>query len=222
MRTHNLGDVVLTLTALSCVIAVAFVVRREMAPPPGAPTSPAPVSIRGGARIAAAGHVSGALRGAVRLVEFSDFQCPFCARMQPTLQELLKRHPGEVAIIYRHYPLAIHYAAFPAAIAAECASDQGRFDDYARLLFQKQDSLGQISWERLASAVGISDPARFRACRADSHARTRVDADVAAGTSIGIHGTPAIVFEDRMIVGAISLDSLESFVHLAGRPPTGP
>lgn len=220
MKKNSLGDIVLGLAAFICVLAVAFVVRRELSTPQPAAMSNAPKSIQNGAAIAAIGHVSGSPEAPVRLVEFSDFQCPFCARMQQTFQELISRHPGQVAIVFRHYPLSIHYSAFPASIAAECAADQGRFDAYAKLLFQKQDSLGLISWEQLAKQAGIPDTSRFRVCRADPRVRARVQADVSAGASVGIHGTPAIIYGDQMIVGAISIDTLEAFVHLAGRRPT--
>src|SRR5690606_14908791 len=79
----------------------------------------------------------------VTIVEFSDFQCPFCSRAQPTLLELQKRYPSDVRIVFRHLPLDFHNQAFDAAVAAEAAHEQGRFDTYHRLLFENQKALSR-------------------------------------------------------------------------------
>lgn len=90
------------------------------------------------------GHWLGASGAKIKLVEFSDFQCPFCLKLDGILQELLSRHPGDVAILYRQFPLSIHRFARQAAIASECAADQHEFPGFASLLFAKHDSVGTL------------------------------------------------------------------------------
>lgn len=153
---------------------------------------------------------------AIRLIEFSDFQCPFCRRLHQTLGALRARHP-EVAVVYRHFPLAIHDQALPSAIAAECAGSQGRFEAYARLLFEKQDSLREGVFDRLAREAGVSDSARFAACRATRAPMATISRDIEAGEQLQIVGTPVLIIGDTVLVGAAPDSVLESRLSAALR-----
>lgn len=166
------------------------------------------------------GHFIGDGQASDVLVAFSDFQCPFCQRLDFSLRELQARRPGLVSIRYRHFPLAGHTEAFAAAVASECASEAGRFTAYTRVLFEKQDSIGQISWSEFAVRAGVSDTIAFGRCRGQPEPAEAVRRDIAVGRSLGLEGTPAIIVRGRLIVGAVSTDTLEAFLLAArgGKP----
>jgi protein-disulfide isomerase len=176
---------------------------------------PAVRQVPNAARFGQMGNVIGRNDAPIRLIEFSDFQCPFCRQLQTTLRQLQVRHPETVAIIYRHYPLAGHGLAYPGAIAAECAAAQGRFGEFVDLVFDQQDSLGRQSWGELAIRAGVRDSAMFQSCRRDASIKRRIDADIAAGRELQIAGTPALIVGTRLIFGALSLDTLERLLGLS-------
>jgi protein-disulfide isomerase len=165
--------------------------------------------------LANGGHFIGSGHASDVLITFSDFQCPFCQRLDASLRELQARRPGLVSIRYRHFPLAGHTEAFAAAVASECASETGRFSEYAKVLFEKQDSIGRISWNDFAVRAGVSDTITFSRCRQRSQPAEAVRRDIAVGRSLGLEGTPAIIIHGRLIVGAVSADTLEALVLAA-------
>ncbi|HVE77753.1 MAG TPA: thioredoxin domain-containing protein [Gemmatimonadaceae bacterium] len=198
----------------AAVLGVATLVRSDRSAPAGAaaPAPAGPQVVENGAALAATGNVLGSPRAPVRVVEFSDFQCPYCRTLSVTLDSLRERHPEQVAIVFRHFPLPTHPYAEAAAIAAECAGAQGRFDAYQRLLFDRQEAIGTLSWERLAAETGVADTAEFRACRAGSWARTRVAEDAAAARAARLTGTPTMLLGDQAVTGAVSLETLEAWI----------
>jgi protein-disulfide isomerase len=109
--------------------------------------------------------------------------------------------------------------AYAAAVASECASFQGRFEPFADLLFETQDSVQQLGLAEIGRRVGIVDLEAFKECEEGSDSKRRVDADIAAGISIGISGTPGIVLGRRMIVGAAPVDTILAFIREAGLQP---
>ncbi len=129
----------------------------------------------------------------VMVLEFSDYQCPFCNRVQATLSELRKTYQGKVVFGYRHTPLAFHEEADEAAIAAECARDQGDFEKYHETLFNNYKNLNIDDLIKYAKKTGISDLKRFQSCLAAEKYRGRVENDQKAATKIGIRGTPGFV-----------------------------
>jgi protein-disulfide isomerase len=143
------------------------------------------------------------------LVEFSDFQCPFCASTAAAVRNVQKKFGGRVRIVYRHFPLRIHAAAIPAAIAAECARMQGRFWPYHDALFAHQDRLETLPWMQLAAAVHVPKLDAFAGCLASDTARRAVRADVLAGRQLGIEATPALLINDSLVVGGQTSAGLE-------------
>ena len=97
----------------------------------------------------------------VTVVEFSDFQCPFCARSLPLLKQVADKYPDQVRIVYKHFPLNFHAQARPAAIAAIAAQEQGRFWEYHDVLFENIQKLGTADWDGFAKEAGL-DVARFK------------------------------------------------------------
>jgi protein-disulfide isomerase len=149
----------------------------------------------------------GAADAPVKLVEFSDFHCPFCKRAQGTLQELLKRYPGKLSLVYRDFPLdQLHPQARRAAEAARCANDQGKFWEYHDLLFEQPPQATSESLQQHAAHIGL-DIAVFDRCLSSRAHSDAVQRDIDEGTRLGITGTPAFFINGRRLVGAQPLDA---------------
>ena len=132
----------------------------------------------------------------VRLVEFSDYQCPYCKQNHQEIVALLRRD-SSIGVGYRHFPLANHTAAMGAARAAVCAESQGRFAEMHARLFTTELWQADTNWLREAVAAGVRDTLVFRACLGDSATATRIDTDIALGRSLGVEGTPTF-FSSRL------------------------
>jgi protein-disulfide isomerase len=149
----------------------------------------------------------------ITIMEFSDFQCPFCARAAAVIDSERARHIGLIRVQFRHFPLRnIHPFAFAAAIGAECAAEQNAFESYYHVLFHEQGMLGVTPWTTLAERAGIADTAAFSRCLSDGEVRARVDADIAAGRGIQIRGTPTIIVGRTLLDGAPSMELLDSIL----------
>jgi protein-disulfide isomerase len=147
----------------------------------------------------------------IELVEFSDFQCPFCYRAHPTVKQVMDTYGGKVRFVYRNYPLPNHPNARPAAEAAQCANEQGQFWPYHDRLFADQTKLSDADLKASAAALGM-DAGKFNAC-VDSHKyKERVDADTQAGNEAGVNGTPAFFINGRLLSGAQPFDEFKKII----------
>jgi len=145
--------------------------------------------------------------------EFSDFQCPFCARVQPVLRQVLDTYKGKVAIRFIHWPQeAIHPYARDAANAAECAAEQGRFAAMHDALFQRQDSIGHWRWTEYAVRAGVNDSARFIACVTSRVYDDRIAQGSALAARFGARGTPFFLVNDRVVDGAQPFAVFDSLI----------
>ena len=142
------------------------------------------------------------------LVEFSDFQCPYCSRAKDTLDELLKLYQDNFAIVYKHFPLPFHEQAMPAAIAAVAAGQQGKFWEMHDKLFANQEKLDEASLAKYAQEIGLDVP-KFKAALASPETRAVVEADVKQAKQFGVEGTPSFFVNGRMFSGAYPLDSFK-------------
>jgi protein-disulfide isomerase len=205
-------DSMLTWILAACAITVTiFVLRRELRPPVDQNAAREPVEVKDWRKYAAGEKRVGPINAPVTIVEFSDFQCPFCSQLFRSLNELRQIRGTDFAIVYRNFPLPIHPEARSAAIAAECAAADGRFAAYHDFLFQHQDSLGTIPWTTVAARVGVADTAGFRNCLTSSKAARALREDSVAGAELNITGTPTIIVNGWMVAGArpkLALDSL--------------
>jgi protein-disulfide isomerase len=149
----------------------------------------------------------GAADAPVTIVEFSEFQCPFCNRAQPTLKQILERYPGKVKLVHRDFPIdSLHPRARPAAEAARCAQDQGKFWDYHDLLFASFPQAAPDDLQRLARQVGL-DMTKFESCLSGGMHKTTVQRDIEEGTRLGVTGTPAFFINGRALTGAQPLQA---------------
>jgi protein-disulfide isomerase len=163
-------------------------------------------------KVAAAGRpAKGPADAPVEVVEFSDFQCPFCQRANPTVQQVLSTYGDRIHFVYRHYPLPNHPDARPAAEAAACADEQGRFWPYHDRLFANPSKLSRTDLKQHAAELGL-DAARFDAC-VDGHKSAEVvDADIKEANSTGMGGTPAFFINGRSLDGAQPFDAFKRII----------
>jgi protein-disulfide isomerase len=141
------------------------------------------------------------------IVLFSDFQCPFCGRVEPSLSELERAFPGQVRVVWKHQPLPMHPQAMPAALAAEAAREQGKFWPMHAKLFSDQRALAPEVYARYAKEIGL-DVRRFEQAMSARRGETRVLADQKLAGEVGASGTPTMFFNCRQVVGAQPLERL--------------
>lgn len=134
-------------------------------------------------------HVQGKDDATVTIVEYSDYQCPFCSRFHPTVKAVSEAYGDKVRWIYRHFPLSFHPEAKPAAEAAECAGEQGKFWEYSDKLFANQSTLGSELYTKLASELGLNT-SKFESCLSSDKYLSHIDEDATGGAAAGVSGTP--------------------------------
>lgn len=143
----------------------------------------------------------------VIIVEFSDFQCPTCARVEPTIHQLLDVYKGKVRFIYKYFPLKMHRNAMPAARAADCAADQKQFWPYHDRLFDTQLAWATLtdpttSFMAMAEETKLDIP-KFTACYADVTRTIGIEQDVKEGTAREVSATPTFFVGDERLVGQV-------------------
>jgi protein-disulfide isomerase len=147
----------------------------------------------------------GPAKAPVTIVEFSDFQCPYCDRAERTIDQVLEKYGDRVRLVFRDFPLSIHPDAENAAVAANCALAQGKYWPMNRAMFANSSKLSLSDLAATAVSVGL-DVSRFRACMESDEARAEVRKDVADGQALGLSGTPTFFVNGVMIVGAREAD----------------
>ncbi len=150
-------------------------------------------------------------RATVEIIEFSDFECPFCLRAHPTVEQVLKTYGDKIKFVYRHYPLQNHPNARPAAEASACAEMQGKFWQYHDRLFANPTKLSGPDLKAHAAALGL-DTAKFNACVDNHQQKPAVDADMADAEAVGVTGTPAFFINGRSIEGAQPFESFKRVI----------
>jgi protein-disulfide isomerase len=156
--------------------------------------------------------VKGKAGASVRVVEFADFQCPYCSRAADTMKELAAKYGDRVEFSYRHFPLrSIHPEAQRAAEIAACSGEQGKFWEAHDALYAHQDKLDEASAKEAVVAVGV-DAARLEECLASNRAKDLVDADMKKGEEAGIEGTPSFFLNGRAFTGNPTVGSLSQAI----------
>ena len=153
----------------------------------------------------------GGAKAPVTIIEFSDYQCPFCGRAESTVDEVMKHYGDKVRLVYRDFPLPMHPQARPASEAASCANAQGKFWEYHATLFANQTALGEDQLKEYAKNVGL-DAAKFDQCLKDKPFKAAIDKDVADGERVGVNGTPAFFINGRMLSGALPFDKFKEVI----------
>ena len=156
--------------------------------------------------------VRGPTDAAVAIVEFSDFQCPFCRRLTVTLDTLLAQYGDQLRFVFKDYPLPNHADAFKAAEAGNCANDQGRFWELHDEMFASQDALDVPSLKKYAAELGL-DTEAFAECLDGNRYAADVERDLEIGQGHGVSSTPTIFINGRAVMGAAPLDVLDRIVR---------
>ncbi len=157
-------------------------------------------------------HIRGNKDAPIVLVEFSDFQCPFCSKVHPTLKRLFEEYNGQIAWVYKHLPLdSLHPYARYAAEASECAADQGMFWEYADELYAGQPSIGPEYIFTIAQKIGLNVN-RFEICVNSGKFANIVKEDENEAKSVGISGTPGIYINDTLIKGAVPYENFKQVI----------
>jgi protein-disulfide isomerase len=152
--------------------------------------------------VASAGHPSsGAASAPVTIIEFSDFQCPFCRAAESTLKQVRQKYGDQVKLVYMDFPLGFHPHAMDAARAARCAADQDKFWQFHDALFLDQKKLDPDNLRQTAAKIGL-DRDKFNACFTSDKYDAGIRKDVAEGNSLGVTGTPTFFINGRELAGA--------------------
>jgi len=156
--------------------------------------------------VAETGPALGPATAPVTIVEFSDFECPFCTRIHPTLKQVMDDYDGRVRLVFRQFPLhALHPRAQKAAEASLCADDQGKFWEMHDAMFENSSGLDVASLKARAGELGL-DEDEFGTCLDSGQFADQVASDVAAGRALGVSGTPALFINGRFLSGAQPFD----------------
>lgn len=173
--------------------------------------------------LTAADHIRGSKNAQVAVVEYSDFQCPYCQKHYPTMKRLIQEYGDKVAWVYRHYPLSFHANAQIAAEGSECAAEQGKFWEFADILTAKGQGDGTgltpPDLEQYAKNLGLNF-SQFKSCLADKKYAARVNTDMASALAAGVDGTPANIILDKsgktnLVAGAVPYEQLKAAIDAA-------
>jgi protein-disulfide isomerase len=149
--------------------------------------------------------------GSIEMLQFSDFECPFCQRAQPAIREVLTRYEGKIKMVWKDFPLPIHTHAVGAAVAARCAHEQGKFWQYHDVLFANQQALSAAELRRHAGTVGL-DLEQFDACIATGRHQDAIRAELEPDDH-PIQVTPTLLINGRMVTGAVGVEQLAAIVE---------
>ncbi len=184
-----------------------FMKEAGKAPPPQAAGVPEAAKVVTDLNITGA-PVKGPKNAPVTIVVFSDFQCPFCSRVVPTLHDLEKQYEGKIKIVFKNQPLPFHNNAKGAAAAGMAANEQGKFWEMHDKMFANQQALDRPSLERYAQELGL-DVGKFKAALDSNKYDAYITADSAEGMRVGANGTPTFFINGRQIVGAQPIDAFK-------------
>ena len=170
--------------------------------------------------VAASGPARGPKDAKITIVEFSDFECPYCGAAHDTVDKVMNEYAGKVRLVYRQFPLSFHPHAAKAAEASLCALDQGegKFWEYHDVLFKNQKKLAPDDLKTHATEVGL-DAQKFGSCLDSGTKKAAVDADEKAGLEAGVGGTPAFFINGIFLNGAQPFDEFKRVIdgELASR-----
>lgn len=153
----------------------------------------------------------GAASAPVTIVEFSDFECPYCKKASNTAKELERLYPGKIRIAYRHFPMPSHTHAMGAAEASLCAAEQSKFWDYHDILFTNTDKLGQDDLKRHAEQLSL-DMGKFNQCLDSNRNLARVQKDARDAARQGVTGTPTFFINSQRLVGAQPIENFKKMI----------
>jgi protein-disulfide isomerase len=162
--------------------------------------------------------VRGSPDAPVTIVEYSDFQCPYCARSVTDLKEVLNRYPTQVRWVFKHFPLPFHQDAPLAHKASLAAGEQGKFWEMHDLIFARQTAIKRNNLIQYAKDLGL-DEKRFIKDLDNGKYQAQIDREVQEGTRLGVTGTPAFFVNGQLLVGARPVEELAGLIDRELQPP---
>lgn len=219
MHNDRLLNAALAVMGCAALLTTGLLAWRELGPSPTA-LSPSrePERVEEWRRYLEPGSRIGPATAAVTIIEFSDFQCVYCREHAEHLARLRQAYPADVAIVVRHFPITERHAhAYDAALSAECAREQGRFESYRTVLFRNQQSIGRTRWVDFARDATVRDTVGFKRCVAERRYARRIKQDLQAGQRLGVPATPTSLVNGWKLVGAVDEAKLAAAVEDALR-----
>jgi protein-disulfide isomerase len=203
-------DTALTVVLVSCAATITIVyARREFGHKQESVDWGSPTKLRDWKDLQVGSKIVGPPEAPVTFVVFSDFQCPFCARIARYLHRKRLQDSASIRMVFRNFPIqALHPFARAAALAAECSAAQGRFIQLHDLLFSRPDSIGLWSWDVVANRIGLKNPKLLAKCMQSDAVAASFVADSLAGVQLGVSGTPTIVINEWRLRSGAPPDSV--------------
>lgn len=157
-------------------------------------------------------YIRGDKNAEITMIEYSDFQCPFCKRHNPTMDQILSEYEGKVRLVYRHFPLnSIHPNAQKAAEASECAGEQGKFWEMHDKMFENQSAIAVTNLKSYAGDLGLNQ-SQFDSCLDDGKYAGKVNKQAAEAQASGISGTPGTWVGDQLVKGAYPVTTFSAII----------
>jgi len=147
----------------------------------------------------------------ITIIEFAEYECPFCGRADDTIQQVLETYEGKVRFVFKDYPLDFHPRARPAAIAAHCAGEQDKYWEMNRVLLRNQKALGDSDFVRFATDLEL-DMDAWSACLTSGKYDAGIDADMKAAAAAGVQATPTFLVNGILLSGALPFDSFKNII----------
>ncbi len=222
MRTGSALDRVTSVVlTIATVIALGFLVEARLNAPQAEVGSGVVTNIEDWESSLAMAEISlGNTAGPVKVAVFTDFECPFCKRMDSALTALEAKHVGSISRSVLHFPIPTHRHARPAALAFDCAAAQGRAAQMHHSLYGAQDSLSNLRWESLAAESGVPNLGEFVECMARDTTSVNIDFGIELAKGLEVNGTPTVVVNGWLFHSPLPA-AIESAVNavLAGKSP---
>lgn len=155
--------------------------------------------------------VRGNVNAPITVVEFSDFECPYCSKLQPTLKQVLEAYPDKVRLVYKEFPLSFHKQAKNASKAALSAGEQGKYWEMHDLIFKDYNKLNEEKFKGYAVKLGL-DMERFMKDYQSNKYDAQIQRDINLGTSVGVRGTPSLFMNGKRM-GARSFDAFKTLIE---------
>ena len=163
-------------------------------------------------KVASTDHIRGNKNAKITIMEFSDFQCPYCSRFHDTMKQVMAKYPNQVRWVFKNFPLeSIHPYARKAAVAAECAGEQNKFWEYADAIYTNQSSLNDAYLTTAAKNIGLNT-GKFSTCLSSNKYDSRVSADLQQGQTYGVRGTPGSFINGTTIPGAVPFEQIDAMI----------
>lgn len=180
------------------------------------PTDTGDTQLAGIPMVSEEDYILGDPNAPVTVIEYSDIECPFCQRFHPNAQQAVDEYSGQVRWVFRHFPLSFHPQAEPAANAAECAGEQGKFYEFIDIMFENQDSLGDDFFKSTARNLGLN-ATQFNDCYDNQEYVAKIRSQAQGGAAAGVEGTPGsfVIGSDGSAVpirGALPYESVKQII----------